>query len=107
LWPVKADIHTGEFFLIQAGSPVVLSGLPCKSMITNRPIRIQAMAKSNPFEFIQEVRQETRKVTWPTRKEVGITTLMVFIMVALASVFFFLVDQIIRLGVTSILSLGS
>ncbi len=65
------------------------------------------MAKSNPFDFIQEVRQETRKVTWPTRKEVGITTLMVFIMVAVASVFFFLVDQIVRVGVTTLLSVGS
>ena len=51
------------------------------------------MAKYNPIEFIQEVRQETSKVTWPTWKEVWITTLMVLIMVAVASVFFFLTDQ--------------
>ena len=51
------------------------------------------MAKYNPIEFIQEVRQETAKVTWPTWKEVWITTLMVLIMVAVASVFFLLTDQ--------------
>ena len=51
------------------------------------------MAKYNPVEFIQEVRQETAKVTWPTWKEVWITTLMVLIMVAVASVFFLLTDQ--------------
>jgi preprotein translocase subunit SecE len=51
------------------------------------------MAKLNPIAFMQEVRQEVAKVTWPTRKEVWITTLMVIIMVALASIFFLLVDQ--------------
>ncbi len=53
------------------------------------------MAKYNPVEFIQEVRQEVAKVTWPTWKEVWITTLMVLLMVALASVFFLLTDQAI------------
>ena len=47
----------------------------------------------NPLTFIQEVRQEVSKVTWPTWKEVWITTLMVLIMVAVASVFFLLTDQ--------------
>ncbi len=51
------------------------------------------MAKFNPITFMQEVRQEVAKVTWPTWKEVWITTLMVLIMVALASIFFLLVDQ--------------
>jgi preprotein translocase subunit SecE len=46
------------------------------------------MAKLNPFEFIQEVRQEVSKVTWPTWKEVWITTLMVLVMVTLAAIFF-------------------
>ncbi len=53
------------------------------------------MAKTNPFEFIQQVRAETAKVTWPTRKETIITTIMVLIMVALASIFFFIADQIL------------
>ena len=53
------------------------------------------MAKLNPFEFIQEVRQEVAKVTWPTWKEVWITTLMVLVMVTLASLFFLVADQIL------------
>ena len=54
------------------------------------------MAKTNPFEFIQQVRQETSKVTWPTRRETMITTIMVLIMVALASVFFLGVDAVLQ-----------
>jgi preprotein translocase subunit SecE len=51
------------------------------------------MARTNPLEFLQQVRQETAKVTWPTWKEVWITTAMVLVMVTLASIFFTLVDQ--------------
>jgi preprotein translocase subunit SecE len=57
------------------------------------------MAKTNPFQFIQEVRSEGAKVTWPTRRETAITTLMVFVMVALATAFFFVADQIMSFGV--------
>ncbi len=53
------------------------------------------MAKTNPFEFVQQVRAETAKVTWPTRKETMVTTVMVLIMVAFASVFFLAVDQVL------------
>jgi preprotein translocase subunit SecE len=56
---------------------------------------VTLMAKYNPIEFIQEVRQETSKVTWPTWKEVWITTLMVLVMVTLASMFFLLTDQVL------------
>jgi len=59
------------------------------------PGEVTLMAKYNPIEFIQEVRQEVAKVTWPTWKEVWITTLMVLLMVALASVFFLITDQAI------------
>jgi preprotein translocase subunit SecE len=65
------------------------------------------MAKSSPFKFLQEVRAETEKVSWPTRRETAITTAMVFVMVALASVFFLVADQIIRLVVTLVLGIGS
>jgi preprotein translocase subunit SecE len=64
------------------------------------------MAKTSPFQFIQQVRQEMSKVTWPTRKELTITTIMVFIMVVLAAVFFLIVDQIISVGIKFILGLG-
>ena len=59
----------------------------------------------SPFKFLQEVRSETAKVTWPTRRETMITTTMVFVMVALASVFFFAADQIIGLFVTTLLGI--
>lgn len=61
------------------------------------------MAKTNPFEFLQQVRAETNKVTWPSRKETMITTVMVLIMVAFASIFFLIADQILSWGVTMIL----
>ena len=61
------------------------------------------MAKTNPLEFLQEVRQEARKITWPTRKETLITTVMVLIMVVLASVFFLIVDAILKWGVEKML----
>ena len=64
------------------------------------------MAKTNPIRFLQEVRQEISKVTWPTRKETGISTAMVFLMVILATLFFFLVDQIMANGVQLIFGLG-
>jgi preprotein translocase subunit SecE len=60
---------------------------------------------SSPFKFLQEVRSETAKVVWPTRRETMITTVMVFIMVAASSVFFFVADQLIRVLITYILSI--
>jgi preprotein translocase subunit SecE len=64
------------------------------------------MAKISPFKFMQEVRAEAQKVTWPTRRETAITTAMVFVMVAVASIFFLVADQIMRLLVTFVLSIG-
>ncbi len=54
------------------------------------------MAKSNPLEFLREVRTEANKVTWPTRKELTISTVMVMIMVVVASLFFLAVDAILK-----------
>ncbi|MEH0072159.1 preprotein translocase subunit SecE [Pannonibacter sp. Pt2-lr] len=64
------------------------------------------MAKSNPFTFIQQVRSEAAKVTWPTRKETAITTVMVFVMVVLASAFFLLADQLMSWGIGLLLGVG-
>ena len=61
---------------------------------------------ANPFKFLQEVRAEAGKVTWPTRRETMITTGLVALMVVFASIFFVSVDQIIRLFVGFILSFG-
>ena len=60
----------------------------------------------SPFRFLQEVRSETDKVTWPTRRETLITTAMVFVMVAVSSIFFLLTDQVIRVLVTFVLGIG-
>ena len=64
------------------------------------------MAKISPFKFMQEVRAEAQKVTWPTRRETAITTAMVFVMVAVASVFFLIADQLMRFVVTLVLGIG-
>lgn len=64
------------------------------------------MAKSNPFTFLQQVRDEVGKVTWPTRNETGITTLMVVVMAFLAALFFLLADQIMGWGVGFLLGIG-
>jgi preprotein translocase subunit SecE len=60
----------------------------------------------NPFHFIDEVRQETAKVTWPSWKEVWITTAMVLVMVTLTAVFFLITDMIIGNVVNFVLRLG-
>src|SRR5260221_5606245 len=64
------------------------------------------MAKISPFKFLQEVRVEAQKVTWPSRRETAVTTAMVFVMVAIAAVFFLLADQVMRMFVTFILGIG-
>jgi len=64
------------------------------------------MAKTNIGQFIREVRQETAKVTWPTRKETVVTTVMVFVMVFLAAIFFWIVDLVLGSGVRFLLGLG-
>ncbi|WP_421694904.1 preprotein translocase subunit SecE [Aestuariivirga sp.] len=64
------------------------------------------MAKTNPFEFLQQVREEAAKVTWPTRRETMISTAMVFVMVAVAAVFFLLVDFGLHRGVQWILGIA-
>ena len=61
------------------------------------------MAISNPLQFIQQVRSEVSKVVWPTRREVLLTTVMVFVMAALAAVIFALVDLGIRSGLQALL----
>jgi preprotein translocase subunit SecE len=65
------------------------------------------MAKISPFKFLQEVRAEAQKVTWPTRKETTVTTIMVFVMVVIVSVFFMVADQVIRYGVSLLLGINS
>ncbi|HXO89229.1 MAG TPA: preprotein translocase subunit SecE [Stellaceae bacterium] len=64
------------------------------------------MAKTSATEFIQQVRQEVARVTWPSRKETMVTTAMVFAMVFVAAAFFFLVDQALSAGVRLVFGVG-
>ena len=63
------------------------------------------MARTNPIQFLQQVRQETAKVTWPSRNEVLISTVMVLVLVIAASLFFLLADQVISWLVSMMLSI--
>ena len=63
------------------------------------------MASTNPLQFIQQVRTEVAKVVWPTKREVMLTTVMVFILAALTAVFFAIVDILIRGGLQQILGM--
>ncbi len=64
------------------------------------------MAKTSPVEFVQQVRREAAKVTWPSRKETVITTVMVFIFVFIVAIFFFFVDWALSGIVKLVLGLG-
>jgi preprotein translocase subunit SecE len=64
------------------------------------------MAKTSPAQFVKQVRQEAAKVTWPSRKETTVSTVMVFVMVVLAAVFFLLVDQVFATAVKFVFGLG-
>ena len=63
-------------------------------------------ARTNPFTFLQQVRTEVSKVTWPTRRETVVSSIMVFVMVALAGLFFFVIDQGLSWFVSFLLSFG-
>lgn len=62
------------------------------------------MAMTNPVQFIQQTRAEVAKISWPTRREVMLTTVMVFLLAMVAATFFFLVDLVIRTGLTELLA---
>ena len=65
------------------------------------------MAKTNPAQFIREVRQEMNKVTWPSRKETTVSTIMVVLLATIAAVFFLVVDGVIGAVIRMILELGA
>jgi preprotein translocase subunit SecE len=65
------------------------------------------MARTNVIQFLREVRQEAAKVTWPTRKETLISTGMVLVMALLFAIFFFIVDELLALGVRFFLGVGA
>ncbi|MBS0272674.1 MAG: preprotein translocase subunit SecE [Proteobacteria bacterium] len=65
------------------------------------------MARISPLEFIRQVRQEVSKVTWPTRKETIITTILVFLMVFICATFFLVIDRALAWGISLILGMGA
>ena len=73
--------------------------------MSNEVVKEISMATTNPFQFIQQVRSEVSKITWPTRREVLLTTVMVFVMSAIAALIFALVDLLIRSGIQSVLNI--
>ena len=62
------------------------------------------MAVTNPFQFLQQTRAEIAKVSWPNRREVLLTTAMVFVMATLTAIFFTLIDLVIRSGLQGVLN---
>ena len=70
-------------------------------------MRGQSMAsKTNPFTFLQQVRAEASKITWPSRRETMISTAMVLVMVIFAALFFFAADQLIGWVLSLVLNVG-
>ena len=65
------------------------------------------MAKTNPLDYVRQVRQETSKVTWPSRKETAQATVMVVIMSILAAIFLFAADQVFAVAIRTVLGLGA
>ena len=73
------------------------------AVIEGKAAEVKKKKNTSPLEFIQQVRNEAMKVTWTTRNETLVSTIMVLIMVAIMSLFFFGVDQALRWGVCTVL----
>ena len=91
--------------LFAVGSKKLIRAAGAYCRLASESMQAKSM-KVSPFKFLQEVRAEAQKVTWPSRRETAITTAMVFVMVAIASVFFLVADQFMRMFVTLILGIG-
>src|SRR5262245_39052875 len=94
--------------VVRLGHQSLDSAMGCGRTPRGRQGRYQvsSMAKISPFKFLQEVRAEAQKVTWPSRRETAVTTAMVFVMVAVASIFFLVADQFMRMFITLVLGIG-
>lgn len=73
------------------------------SVIEGKAAEVKKKKKTNPLEFLQQVRNEGSKVTWTSRNETVVSTIMVLIMVAIMALFFFGVDQLLRAGICGLL----
>src|SRR6478736_4547081 len=86
----------------------IIVDLPIHRLRSTGPTEVfrSDMAKTTATEFVQQVRQELTRITWPTRKETLVTTAMVFVMVFVAAIFFFVVDQALSYAVRFLFGLG-
>ena len=94
----------------QALPPAVRSKTPPPRQSSGALARAEEHAAKKPFNpvgFFREVRAEMRKISWPSRRETWITSVMVLIMVVITAVFFFVVDFALSVSITQILKLGS
>src|SRR6478609_7858808 len=121
IWSAASDLRrsVAQWLEHRSPKPGVAGSSPATPARADRTLEIECVQMSDqapaevrrkrvsPFRFLQEVREETRKVTWPSRRETAITTAMVFVMVAIASVFFLVADQLIRIAVTFVLGIGT
>ncbi len=78
-----------------------------KLQVTRQVVAPKKKPRTSPLEFLAQVRQEGEKVTWPTRKETLITSVMVFVMAVVASIFFLAADFIMQKAVALVLGIGS
>ena len=88
----KSSTRGGGTTIVQGGAVAAEAPAPKK--------------RTSPMQFFSQVRAEGRKITWPSRKETWITSVMVFIMVALAAIFFWLVDLVMALGANQLIQIG-
>ncbi len=75
-------------------------------VIEGKAAEVKKTKKTNPLEFFQQVRNEMAKVTWTSRNETTVSTIMVLIMVMIMAVFFFAIDQVLRAGVCQLLPIN-
>jgi preprotein translocase subunit SecE len=105
--PVAGPTLPGAFALHRRGRRHISQKAGCDRCRDRRQVPDQereTMATTNPLQFIQQTRAEVSKISWPSRREVILTTVMVFILAVLAATFFFLVDLVIRTGLTEVLA---
>ena len=107
--PGRAELGSAKprelLTLFAVGSKKLIRAAGAYCRLASESMQAKSM-KVSPFKFLQEVRAEGQKVTWPSRRETAITTAMVFILTAVAAVFFLFADQIMRMVVTLVLSVG-
>lgn len=84
----------------------VVAACPVEEFVNHVKFKVQLMAKVSPLQFFRQVKQEVKKVTWPSKKEVNQTLVMVIVIVAIAATFFFVVDQLLGWIVRLVFSLG-